>query len=147
VCLTLLTFLSAGGLYAHTAAKLIFIRLFRHSRHVYSHTLLGWTVWAALCFASVAIAFVLVVVVPIFSDFIGISAALFAAWFTYGIAGFFWLHDVYYLEGGTQGLKRRPVGTLLAVLTICAGAFICVAGTYVFIKVSHFAIHSYRIRI
>jgi hypothetical protein len=114
---------------------LIFIRFFRHSRHVYSHTLLGWTVWVILCFVSVAVAFVLVVVVPIFSDLIGISASLFAAWFTYGIAGFFWLHDIYYLEGGKQALKRRPVGTVLAVLTILAGAFICVAGTYVFVKV------------
>jgi hypothetical protein len=132
----LLYLLSGGGLYAHTAAKLIFIRLFRHSRHVYTHTLLGWTIWVTLCFASVAAAFILVIVVPIFSDFIGLSAALFAAWFTYGIAGFFWLHDVYHLEGGTEALKRRFVGSIMAVLTIVAGAFICVAGTYVFIKVS-----------
>jgi hypothetical protein len=40
-----------------------------------------------LCFASVALVFILVVVVLIFSYLIGLSAALFAAWFTYGIAG------------------------------------------------------------
>jgi hypothetical protein len=68
-----------------------------------------------LCFTSVAAAFVLVVVVPIFFDFIGITAALFAAWFTYGIAGFFWLH-VYYIEGGMPALKRRPVSTVLAFI-------------------------------
>jgi len=47
-------------------------------------------------------------------------------------------HFPSYLEGGKQALKR-PVGTILAVLTILAGAFICVAGTYVFIKVSLFS--------
>lgn len=61
---------------------------------------------------------------------------MFAAWFTYGIAGFFWIHDTYHLHGGMRELKRRFIGTTLALLTILAGAFICVAGTYVFVKVS-----------
>lgn len=47
------------------------------------------------------------------------------------MAGFFWLHDIYYLEGGKQALKHRPVGTVLVVSSVLAGAFICVAGTYV----------------
>lgn len=102
---------------------------------MYSHTLLGWTVWIFLCLAAVTIAFVLAIAVPIFSDLIGIAAALFAAWYTYGLAGFFWLHDVYHLKGGCRALRKRPVGTVLAVLTIVSGAFICVAGSYVSIQV------------
>jgi hypothetical protein len=82
------------------------------------------------------VAFVLAAAVPIFSDLIGLTAALFAAWYTYGLAGFFWLYDTYHLEGGMTGLKKRRVGTVLAVSTIAAGAFICVAGTYVSVKVS-----------
>ncbi|EKM60924.1 uncharacterized protein PHACADRAFT_156049 [Phanerochaete carnosa HHB-10118-sp] len=127
-------FLISGALYVHTAAKLVFIRLFRHTRHVYSHTAQGWAVWLVLCLVGTAAACILAIAVPIFSDLIGITAALFAAWYTYGLAGFFWLHDVYHLKGGTQALKRRKFGTTLAVLTILAGAFICVAGTYVSIK-------------
>lgn len=69
-------------------------------------------------------------------DVLTSSAALFAAWFTYGIAGFFWIHDTYYLHGGMRELKRRFMGTILALLTILAGAFICLAGTYVFVRVS-----------
>jgi hypothetical protein len=34
-----------------------------------------------------------------------------------------------------SAIKRRPMGTLLAVSTILLGAFICVAGTYVSVKV------------
>ncbi len=97
--------------------------------------------WTALCFAAVAAAFVLATAVPIFSDLIGIAASLFAAWYTYGLAGFFWLHDKYHLEGGAPQLKKHWFGTLLAVLTILAGAFICVAGTYVSVKVS--SVHPY----
>jgi hypothetical protein len=46
------------------------------------------------------------------------------------------LHDTYYLKGGRAALRERKLGTIIAVLTILAGAFICVAGTYVSIKVS-----------
>jgi hypothetical protein len=73
--------------------------------------------------------------VPIFSYLIGIAAALFASWYTYGLAGFFWLHDTYHLYGGMAAIRRRPVGTFLAVATIILGLFICVAGTYVSVKV------------
>jgi len=130
----LANFLISGGLYAHTAAKLLFVRFFRRSRHLYSHTLLGWSVWVFLCFAATAIAFVLASAVPIFSDLVGITASVFASWYTYGIAGFFWLYDAYYLGGGKEALKRRWGGTVLALATILAGAFICIAGTYVSIK-------------
>ncbi|KAG0709069.1 transmembrane amino acid transporter protein-domain-containing protein [Suillus ampliporus] len=132
--IALANFLFSAGLYTHTAAKLVFVRTFRHSEHIHSHTLLGWTVWTLLCFAGIAIAAILAIAVPIFSYLIGIAAALFAAWYTYGLAGFFWLHDVYHLKGGVDGIKQRPIGAILAVLTILSGAFICVAGAYVSIK-------------
>lgn len=48
----------------------------------------------------------------------------------------FWLHYTYYdgNGGGFQAWKRKPAGTAAAVLTILAGAFICIAGLYVSIK-------------
>ena len=78
-----------------------------------------------------AAAFVLAVGVPIFNYLIGIAASLFASWYTYGIAGLFWMYDVYHYRGGAKGLRRRSVMTTICVLTVIAGAFICVAGLYV----------------
>jgi len=78
-------FLIAGSLYSHTAAKLLFVRFFRKSRHLYSNTVLGWSVWIALVFLMNAAAFVLAVGVPIFNYLVGIAASLFASWYTYGI--------------------------------------------------------------
>jgi hypothetical protein len=128
-------FLVAGSLYSHTAAKLVFTRIFRKSHHLHSHTVLGWGAWTVLIFAMNAAAFILAVAVPIFSDLIGIAASLFASWYTYGIAGAFWLHDSYYMTGErTRAWQRRPIMTILSVLTFAAGGFICVAGTYVTIK-------------
>lgn len=131
--LALGNFLFASSLCVHTAAKLVFVRFFRHSRHIHNHTVLGWLVLVAV---AVGIAFIFSIAVPIFSYLIGITAALFASWYTYGLAGFFWLHDAYYglRPGGYYALRRQWFMTLLCVLTIVAGAFICVAGTYVSIK-------------
>ncbi|KAI0361799.1 hypothetical protein OH77DRAFT_1418059 [Trametes cingulata] len=130
----MVNFLISAALYAHASAKLVFFRFFRHTPHVYSHTALGWTIWVALCFAANALAFILATAVPIFSYLTSITASLFASWYTYGIAGFFWLHDTYYLKGGVRALKRNWVGTTVASSTVLAGSFMCVAGTYVSIK-------------
>ena len=127
-------FLIAGSLYSHTAAKLIFVRIFRKSRHLYTHTVLGWTVWTLLILLMNAAAFVLVVGVPIFNYLIGIAASLFASWYTYGIAGAFWLHDAWVDHGGRRALTTRLPMTFLSVATVAAGAFICVAGMYVTVK-------------
>jgi len=61
-------FLIAGSLYAHTASKLMFVRIFRKSRHLHSHTVLGWGTWVLLVFIMNAAAFVLAVGVPIFKS-------------------------------------------------------------------------------
>lgn len=121
----------AGSLYSHTAAKLVFVRLFRRSRHLHEHTVLGWSVWVFLVVLANGAAFVLAIGVPIFNYLIGIAASLFASWYTYGIAGFFWLYDAYHYGLGKRELARSWGMTTLCVLTILAGAFICVAGMYV----------------
>lgn len=127
-------FLIAGSLYSHTAAKLLFVRFFRNSRHLYSNTVLGWSVWFSLIFIMNAAAFVLAIGVPIFNYLIGIAASLFASWYTYGIAGAFWLYDAWVYSGGMEALRRNWPMTGLSMATLAAGAFICVAGMYVSVK-------------
>jgi len=73
-------FLIAGALYAHTAGKVFFVRIFRNSRHLHEHTVAGWTTWVVLILAVNVAAFVLAVGVPIFNYLIGLAASLFAAW-------------------------------------------------------------------
>lgn len=122
----------AGSLYSHTAAKLVFVRAFRRSRrHLREHTAAGWAAWVLLVLAANAAAFALAVGVPIFNYLIGLAASLFAAWYTYGIAGCFWLFDARRLGGGRGAWGRAPGMAALCVLTILVGAFICVAGMYV----------------
>ena len=128
-------FLVSGSLYSHTAAKLIFVRMFRNSRHLHSHTLLGWSTWIFLITLMNGAAFVLAVGVPIFNYLIGIAASLFASWYTYGIAGAFWLYDEWMDHGRNLGAwRRKSLMTVTSFATLAAGAFICVAGLYVSIK-------------
>ena len=82
-------FLIAGSLYSHTASKLVFVRIFRHSKHLHSHTFLGWSTWALLILLMNGAAFVLAIGVPIFNYLIGIAASLFAAWFVSGAPIYF----------------------------------------------------------
>ncbi len=130
----LFNFWIAGSLYAHTASKLCFVRIFRHSDHLHSHTVIGWGTLTFLVLLFNAAAFVLAAGVPIFNYLIGIAASLFAAWFTYGIAGMFWLHDSYHDGDGFRSWRKRWFMAILAIFTVFAGAFICVAGMYVVIK-------------
>ncbi|KAI0397006.1 transmembrane amino acid transporter [Xylariaceae sp. FL0594] len=123
-------FFIAGSLYSHTASKLVFVRLFRHSKHIHSHTALGWGVWAFLILLANVAAFIFAVGIPIFNYLVGISAAVFAAWYTYGLAGAFWLHDTYHDKGGYRAWFQRPVMFSINVMTVLAGAFICVGGLY-----------------
>ena len=127
-------FLIAGSLYSHTAAKLLFVRFFRKSEHLHSHTLVGWGVWIILIALMNGAAFVLAVGVPIFNYLIGIAASLFASWYTYGLAGAFWLYDAWVYKGKMRAWRERWPMTGLSVATLIAGGFICVAGMYVTIQ-------------
>lgn len=46
----------------------------------------------------------------------------------------FWLHDSYHDGEGTRTWLKKKFQTTLALLTVLAGAFICVAGIYVTVK-------------
>lgn len=70
----------------------------------------------------------------IFSYLCGLAAALFASWYTYGLAGAFWWHDTYHLEGGWPALRERWIMFSVCIATFVVGAFICVAGTYAMVQ-------------
>jgi hypothetical protein len=44
------------------------------------------------------------------------------------------VHDMYYFKGGWRAWAERPAMLVINVLTILAGAFICVGGLYATIK-------------
>ncbi|GAP82343.2 putative amino acid transporter [Rosellinia necatrix] len=124
-------FLIGGSLYSHVGSKLVFIRLFRRTKHMYSHTTLGWGVWTLLIVLANVAAFLFAVGIPIFNYLVNIASAAFLAWYTYGLAGAFWLHDTYYFKGGSRAWFQRPLMFAVNIFTVLAGALICIGGLYV----------------
>ncbi|KAI5271250.1 transmembrane amino acid transporter [Aureobasidium subglaciale] len=127
--------LVAGALYNHFAAKLIFVRMFRSSKHLTENTMAGWTIWILLLAIANVCGFVLATGVPRFFSYLGgMVASAFASWHTYGLAGAFWWHDTHYFGDGWKSVRQRWLKFLLCSATLVFGGFICVGGLYAIIK-------------
>ena len=60
-------------------------------------------IWAGLTFVGWLAAWVVAESVPVFDDLLGLSASLFASWFTFGLPGIFWV---------SLNVERNPKGWL-----------------------------------
>ncbi|KAI0345125.1 hypothetical protein BDW22DRAFT_1426816 [Trametopsis cervina] len=126
------TIMIAGVVNGHVCAKLVFVRLFRrngkHSKHMTSHTMLGWATWIGICCLTWLFAFLIAEVIPFFNDLLGVISSLFASWFTYGISGVFWLH--LNPRGERWTTPWMKVKTVFWSSIVMMGAFIMIAGLY-----------------
>jgi amino acid permease len=88
------TIVIAGVVNGHVSVKYLYVRLFRNSQEDIMHqkTLKAYGLWALICAVLWTIACVIAEGIPIFNDLLGITGALFASWFTYGVSGILWLH-------------------------------------------------------
>ncbi|KAF8829828.1 hypothetical protein HHX47_DHR2000322 [Lentinula edodes] len=73
------TIIFLGALYSNVAARFVFFRLFRESRHRHSNTIVGWAVWVALVAATWVLAWIIGEVIPFFSDMLSLMSSLFGA--------------------------------------------------------------------
>ncbi|KAH8844610.1 hypothetical protein MCOR27_003467 [Pyricularia oryzae] len=85
------TIVIAGVIYGHVASKYIFVRVFRNSAHLERRTKRSSIVWVAIVVGLWTIAWVISESIPVFNGLLGLVAALFVSWFSYGLPGFFWL--------------------------------------------------------
>eukprot|EP00871_Galdieria_phlegrea_P003903 jgi/Galph1/4513/GphlegSOOS_G3163.1 len=122
------TILVAGVINGHVAAKFIFTRVFRGSRHLHEHTVVGWGTWIGLCALAWIIAWIISQVIPVFDDLLGLVASLFASQFTYGLSGYFWLFDNY------GKWRKRPILAIINALMFALGLAILGMGTYASVK-------------
>lgn len=139
------TILGAGLVYGHVAAKYIFVRLFRGTKHMNKRTKIGNLACIGITGTIWVIAWVIAESIPDFNDLLGLVSALFASWFTYGIPGTFWLYLNWDGEKGTKWrgwfLNWKKCCLFAAnVLLFLIGASICVLGLWS----SGDAIHNYH---
>lgn len=62
------TLIFLGCLYASVTARFVFFRMFRNSRHLNEHTIVGWGSWALILLVTWILAFLISQVIPIFSS-------------------------------------------------------------------------------
>lgn len=88
------TIVIAGVVNGHVSVKYLYVRLFRNSQEDIMHqkTSKAYGLWVLICAVLWTIAWVIAEGIPVFNDLLGITGALFASWFTYGVSGILWLH-------------------------------------------------------
>jgi hypothetical protein len=85
----------AGVIYAHVAAKYIFIRIFGNTKHAIRRTKLGTVAWVAITLGTWIIGLVIAESIPVFNSLLGLIAAAFGSWFSFGLPGLFWMWMYY----------------------------------------------------
>lgn len=128
------TLIFLGVLYASVSARFVFFRVFAGTKHMSSHTVVGWASWAGILGLLWVFAFIIAEVIPFFSELLSLMSSLFDSFFGW----IFWgtaymqmrradLGPGFYKKRGIRGW----VGFLMNCFIILAGIFFVTVGTYV----------------
>lgn len=128
------TLIFLGVLYASVSARFVYFRLFNGTRHVGSHTVVGWLSWAAILAATWVLAFIIAEVIPFFSDLLSLMSSLFDSFFGFIFWGVAYIR-MRRVDYGTTFYKSRGwkswLGFVFNVFLVFVGLFFLTAGTYV----------------
>ncbi len=127
------TIIFLGILYASVSARFVFFRIFAGTKHMGSHTVVGWASWAGILAVLWIFAFIIAEVIPFFSDLLSLMSSLFDSFFGFifwGVA-YMRLRRGKYGEGfwKTRGI-RGYLGFFFNIILIMIGLLFLSAGTY-----------------
>lgn len=127
------TIIFLGVLYASVSARFIFFRVFDNSRHVTSHTAIGWIGWSLILAVLWIFAFIIAEVIPFFSDLLSLMSSLFDSFFGF----IFWGVAYYRMRRETYGRNfyktrglRGYFGFGFNIVLCLIGLLFLTAGTY-----------------
>lgn len=114
------------GIYQHVAAKYVFVRFLRDSKHLQANTMVHWSTWLGINLVLGALGFVVAEAVPILNFLLGLAGALCFAPFSLVFPALLWIHDAKIYSSGASGYKvKYGLHALICLL----GLFMVVAGT------------------
>ena len=114
------------GIYQHVAAKLIFVRILRDSRHLQANTYTHWTTWLGANLLLGVLGFIIAEAVPILNYLLGLAGSLCFAPFSLIFPAMLWMYDFKAYRTGTTLRKAAYVGHVFIILI---GLFMVVGGT------------------
>ncbi|KAE8147877.1 transmembrane amino acid transporter protein-domain-containing protein [Aspergillus avenaceus] len=117
----------SGSLYVHVAAKYLFVRLLRHSRHLQANTPTHWATWLGCTTILSSISFILACAIPIFTYVLALVGSICFAPLSISLPGWLWLyrHGHYWKKDAV-----RSTIYILHVLLVILGLFMTIGGTY-----------------
>ncbi|KAI1341690.1 transmembrane amino acid transporter [Xylariaceae sp. FL0016] len=119
--------LVSACLYVHVAAKYLFVRLLRDSRHLQHDTAVHWTVWLACTFGMSVVGFLIASGIPIFNYLLALAGSLTFAPLALGLPGYLWIYDhQHYRCGSVMKKTAYYLNWLMIVLSV----FLMIGGTY-----------------
>ncbi len=119
------TIVIAGVVNAHVGVKFLYVKVLQNRDDDLMHQK-GWRsyrIWLLMVSLSWLGAWLIAEAVPVFSDLLSLTSALFASWFTFGLSGMFWLHmnrvnEWRYWSFGTRVLFVINVLNILVALIL-----------------------------
>lgn len=116
-----------AALYSHVAAKYLFVRILRNSKHLQSNSPTHWMTWLGCNVGLGAVAFAIAGGVPIFNFVLSLAACIGNAPLTIVLPAYLYLHDYAHFRRGTLFEKAKY---WLHWLMFAIGAFLTIGGTY-----------------
>ncbi|KAK5690334.1 hypothetical protein LTR17_025962 [Elasticomyces elasticus] len=115
------------GIYQHVAAKLVFVRVLRDTRHLQENTAIHWSVWLGTNLVLGALGFIIAEAVPILNYLLGLAGSLCFAPFSLIFPALLWMQDYRSYRSGS-GMQKAIYGAHALIVLI--GSFMVVGGTY-----------------
>ncbi|RDW63845.1 hypothetical protein BP5796_10347 [Coleophoma crateriformis] len=119
--------IASAVIYLHVAAKYLFVRFLRNSKHLQSNSVVHWATWLSCTFGLAFLSFILAEAIPIFNYLLSLTGSICFAPLAIILPGLFWLHDYSDWRRGSAGKK---IAYWLHWLLVALGVFIMIAGTY-----------------
>lgn len=121
------TIVIAGVVYAHVAARYVFVRMFRGTKHMERRTKLSTAAWVLITFSIWVVAMIIASSIPVFNSLLSLVGALFVSWFSYGLPGLFWL---WMYRGRWFTNHSQNISFAANVTLVITGFMLCVLGLW-----------------
>ncbi|KAF5575972.1 neutral amino acid permease [Fusarium pseudocircinatum] len=121
--------LATTVLVIHFAAKYVFVRLLRGTKHLSSNSAVHWGTWLACTIITTVIAYLIASGIPVFGGLVSLVGALLGTLMSFQLYGFMWLYDNW-AKGKHNPNMKWYLMVAFSVFVIVSGTFLMIGGTY-----------------
>lgn len=116
----------SAGIFNHTSANYLFVRLLRDTKHLQSDSLIHWLTWIGCNTGVGLLAFILAEAIPVFNYILSLEASLFFVPMSLLFPACFWMYEFKHYRIGT--LKQKLAYSAHVLLAAIA-VFMLIGGT------------------